>query len=38
MKQISKLATHSTLAIIEDVIGLASIAVIIMVGLYLPGL
>jgi hypothetical protein len=38
MKQISKLATHSPLAIIEDIIGLASIAVILMVGLYLPGL
>lgn len=38
MKQITKLATHSPIAIIEDILGLASIVVILTVGLYLPGL
>lgn len=38
MKQISKLATHSPLAIIEDIIGLASIITILMVGLYMTAL
>lgn len=38
MKQISKLATHSPIAIIEDVLGLTAIFVILMVGLHLPGL
>jgi len=38
MKQISKLATHAPLAIVEDILGLASIFIIVMVGLYLPGL
>ncbi len=38
MKQISKLATHSPLAIIEDIIGLASIVIILTVGLYMTGM
>jgi hypothetical protein len=38
MKHISKLATHSPITIIEDVLGLTAIFVILMVGLYLPGL
>jgi hypothetical protein len=37
MKQISKLATHAPKTIIEDVLGLAAIFVILVVGLYLPG-
>ena len=38
MKHISKLSTHTPKAIIEDILGLASIFVILMVGLYLPSL
>ncbi len=38
MKHISKLATHSPKAIIEDTLGLTAIFVMLMVGLHLPGL
>ena len=38
MKHISKLATHTPKAIIEDILGLTSIFIILMVGLYLPSL
>ncbi len=37
MKHISKLATHSPKAIIEDALGLTAIFVMLMVGLHLPG-
>lgn len=36
MKQISKLASHSLISIIEDVLGLTAIFIILMVGLHLP--
>jgi len=38
MKHINKLATQPAIAILEDILGLAAIFVIVMVGLYLPGL
>jgi len=38
MKHITKLATHTPKAIIEDILGLAAIFIILTVGLYLPSL
>jgi hypothetical protein len=38
MKQINKLATQPSIAILEDILGLAAIFVIVVVGLYLPGI
>ena len=38
MKYITKLATHTPKAIIEDILGLTAIFIILTVGLYLPSL
>ncbi len=38
MKHITKLATHTPKAIIEDILGLTAIFIILTVGLYLPSL
>ncbi len=35
MKHLTKLATHEPMTVIEDILGLAAICVIVMIGLHI---